>query len=119
MHQGGMYIPANQRPWRALTVAMAAGIEGHLTYTFPYGEERATQWLAYVVVMNINTSNTRNGCAVCALTNLSRVLINIYVNYSSMFVALLDDIIFDLSVPARVIFPKNTKPNSKPITFEP
>ena len=47
--------------------------------------------------------------ALCARTHLSRVLIDVCVNYSAMFVALLNDIIFDLSVPARVIFPKQKK----------
>lgn len=30
-----MVIPANQRPWSAFTVAIAAGMEGHFTYTLP------------------------------------------------------------------------------------
>lgn len=30
-----LHTPANQRPWSAFTVAIAAGIEGHFTYTLP------------------------------------------------------------------------------------
>lgn len=37
-------------------------------------------------------------------TYLGRVLININVNNSSMFVALLDDIILDLIGPAGIVF---------------
>lgn len=37
LYQGSnQNLPANQRPWSALTVAIAAGIDGHFTYTFPY-----------------------------------------------------------------------------------
>lgn len=32
-------IPANQRPWSAFTVAIAAGIDGHFTYTFPCNDK--------------------------------------------------------------------------------
>lgn len=31
----GWFLPANQRPCRALTAAMAAGMVGHFTYTLP------------------------------------------------------------------------------------
>lgn len=37
-------LPANQRPCRALTAAMAVGIDGHFTYTLPYKSKRRTYW---------------------------------------------------------------------------
>lgn len=54
------------------------------------------------------------GNAMCVyLTHLSRVLINIYVNDSSVFVALLNDVVLDLGVPAWVIFPEKEYKNRK------
>jgi len=39
------------------------------------------------------------------ITYFSRVLVDVYVNNSSMFFALFDDIILYLHVPARFVFP--------------
>lgn len=35
-----MFLPANQRPCKALTAAMAVGMDGHFTYTLPYKKNK-------------------------------------------------------------------------------
>lgn len=51
-----LHIPANQRPWSAFTVAIAAGIEGHFTYTLPYvkEEKKITKYVTWDPVLLSN-----------------------------------------------------------------
>lgn len=61
----GRSIPANQRPWRAFTVAIAAGIEGHFTYTFPCNDKNKSSFYfceTFVIVwcFSITVINSEN-----------------------------------------------------------
>lgn len=104
-----LILPANQRPCRALTAAMAAGIDGHFTYTLPCESKRRTHWKLErhqrIQVQMLETDSSQQ----VRKAYLSGVLVYIYMNNASMFIALFNDIILNLYIPARLVFSDGEK----------